>query len=378
MLGCHDAARPAPLAATAASTCESSTPARNAGRLRQYTDTVDGQDRSRATCFGQGTGGSGDKRQGQRLDRARRGRGRRWRRDADLRPALRHRCVRKGFGLGVCGIGGGQAPETELLVCSSEPRRVAGLRRASSRQPRRRRPVVPVPRGSRAAGGAVLVGPPARATPGGRPGPGLLIRRRGTRARLPGVGHRGKRSRPKPRDTTMVTELRRDQLARRRAPEHPGQSVKICVDGDLRLPGGARPRDRRQRKRATGSAALRGSDAITARGGDDEIDLSAGGPTTSIAAAGKDKVIRRPATRRTASRTNCEKVSGRDVDPPESVSAAGARRPRWRSPRRRGRRLRIRRGGLSSGGGDLTVTRDYGAEELLVRRPSRTRPSPTR
>ena len=106
----------------------------------------------------------------------------------------------------------------------------------------------------------------------------------------------------------------------------------------------------------------RGADAIRARGGDDRIDLRKGGADKLDCGPGSDRVLaaRGDADDEIAS---ANLRAGRGGDEPLARAAAG--RPRWRRSPPLAAGCGLGPGESSEGEATLTVTRDYGAEQVL-------------
>jgi hypothetical protein len=277
---------------------------------RQYTGTGRIKTDSQADCFGQGTGGSGDRvevKGATALGAVRDGRAG----DRDLRSLLvTDAFLDDGFGLGVCGIGGFESQGSSYWyvkgdhvgsqVSGSQLRLIPGedvlwyltpsfppppeLR---LKAPARAQPDVPyqvtvysyADDGTRsAAAGAEVTGAAAPTGAGGH---------------------------------TMVTssEAGTDRLHATRGQDIPSNRVKVCVDPDpSRCP-------RLHGKRIVGSVrgdeirGTRGWDAIKAGGGGDQVDLRRGGRDRVNCGRGRhDKVIVGHGDHNNRIAASCERV----------------------------------------------------------------------
>ncbi len=280
---------------------------------RQYTGTVRIKTDPQANCFGQGTGGSGDRVRVKRataLGAVRDALA--W--DRDLRPlSVTDAFLDDGFGLGVCGIGGFESQGSSFWylkrdhvgsqVSGSQLRVHAGedvlwylapsfppppeLR---LKAPARAKPDVPyqvtvysyADNGTRsAAAGATVTGAAAPTGAGGH---------------------------------TMVTstETGIDRLRATRGQDIPSNRVKVCVRASLphcSQAHGKRIIGSRRRDEIKGT---RGWDAIKARGGDDRVSirlsLRPGGHDRVNCGGGRDKVVVRRGDHNDRIAPSCERV----------------------------------------------------------------------
>ncbi len=259
--------------------------------FRQYTGTVDiGTDRG-ANCFGQGTGGSGDRAKvtgptalgavRDALETA-----------TDLRPlSVTDAFLDDGFGLGVCGIGGFKSQGSSFWYLK---RNHAGAQVSGSQLHVSQgddilwylSPTFPPPPE------LALVGP-SRAQPA-VPYQVTVYSYADDATRTPAAGASVTHA-SQPTDAAGHTMVRSpvgtDLLRATRAQSIPSNQVKVCVNADpskcpsshgLRIVGSRRP-DR--------IAGTRGHDSIAARGGPDVINLTAGGRDGVGCGDGADKVI---------------------------------------------------------------------------------------
>lgn len=275
---------------------------------RQYTGSVGIETNPRARCFGQGTGGSGDRvkvRGATALGAVRDALAK----DRDLRPlSITDAFLDDGFGLGVCGIGGfraqgssfwylkaghvgSQVSGSQLKVSRGEdllwyltpsfpPPSELGLR-----APARARPNVPF-----------RVTVYAYADDGARtPAAGASV----TGAAQP-TGPTGR--------TTVTAKVGAHLLKATRGANIPSNRVEVCVRSPLskcpdergRLIYGSRREDQ---IRGTG-----GWDEISAGGGGDRVTLLDRGRDRVRCGGGRDKVILHRGDRDDRIAANCERV----------------------------------------------------------------------
>jgi hypothetical protein len=276
---------------------------------RQYTGTVRIKTDPQANCFGQGTGGSGDRvriRSATALGAVRDGLAK----DRDLRPlSVTDAFLDDGFGLGVCGIGGFESEGSSFWYLKGDHvgSQVSGsqltLHRGEDvlwyltpsfppppelrlKAPASAQPNVPyqvtvysyADDGTRTAAGGATVSGAAQPTGSG--------------------GH------------TMVTSegSGTDILQATRGQDIPSNHVKVCVDSDpSRCPHA-------HGKRIFGSRhgddikGTRGWDAIKADGGRDRVDLRAGGRDRVGCGGGRDKVIVKRGDHDDRIAASCERV----------------------------------------------------------------------
>jgi hypothetical protein len=276
--------------------------------FRQYTGTVDIATHPGANCFGQGTGGSGDRVRvsgptalGTVRDALET--------DLDLRPlSVTDAFVDQGFGLGVCGIGGFEARGSSFWYVK---RNHVGAQ-VSGSQLRVNRgddvlwylsPRFPPP------AELSLVGPP-RARPN-VPFQVTVFAYADDGTRTPASGARVTGA-AQPTDAaghTAVTSSAGTRLLRAtRAQSIPSNQVKVCVNATpsacpaahgLRIVGS---------NRADQMGGTAGWDSISGRGGPDVINLSAGGRDGVGCGAGRDRVMVKAGDRDDNIGASCEEV----------------------------------------------------------------------
>lgn len=275
---------------------------------RQYTGSVHIKTDRRANCFGQGTGGSGNRvhvKRATALGAVRDGLAR----DRDLRPlSVTDAFLDDGFGLGVCGIGGFKSQGSSFWYLKAD--HVGAQISGSQLEVRRGEDILwylapsfpPPPELRLKAPASAQPNVPyevtvyAYADDGSRtPAAGATV----TGAAMPtgAAGH------------TMVTSAKGTHtLQATRGKNIPSNREKVCVSQDasecpdaheLRIFGSARA----DRIRGT-----RGSDAISAAGGGDVVDLRSGGRDRVRCGRGRDKVIVEPGDRDDRIAANCERV----------------------------------------------------------------------
>jgi hypothetical protein len=259
--------------------------------LRQYTGTVEIATDHGANCFGQGTGGSGERVRvsgstalGAVRDALET--------DLDLRPlSVTDAFLDQGFGLGVCGIGGFESQGSSFWYLKSDHvgAQVSGSQVGVNQgddilwylaptfppppelalsAPSRARPNVPfqVTVHSYADDGTRTPAAGASVTDAAQP--------------TDAAGH------------TMVSSPAGNALLRaRRAQAISSNQVKVCVNADLSQCSGAHGVRIVGSKRPDQIGGTRGWDSISARGGDDVVNLSAGGRDGVGCGAGRDQVI---------------------------------------------------------------------------------------
>jgi hypothetical protein len=264
---------------------------RTLAEFRQYTGTVDVATDPGANCFGQGTGGSGDRVRvpgatalGAVRDALET--------DLDLRPlSVTDAFVDQGFGLGVCGIGGFETQGSSFWYVK---RNHVGSQVSGSQLPVSLgddllwylSPSFPPP------AELSLVGPP-RARPNvpfrvtvfayaddGSRSPAAGARVTGAAQPTDAAGH-----------TTVTSSAGTRFLRATRAQNIPSNQVKVCVNATLSAcpaTHGLRIVGSNRADRIGGTA---GWDSISGRGGPDVINLSAGGRDGVGCGAGRDRVI---------------------------------------------------------------------------------------
>jgi hypothetical protein len=276
---------------------------------RQYTGTARIKTDRHANCFGQGTGGSGDRvevKGATALGAVRDGRVR----DRDLRPlSVTDAFLDDGFGLGVCGIGGFRSQGSSFWYLKGDH---VGSE-VSGSQLRLRRgedvlwylsPSFPPPPELRLKG-------PASA----RPNVPYQVTvysyaDDGTRSAAAGAKVTGAALPTGAAGHTMVTSpaAGTDALRATRAKDIPSNTVKVCVNQDRAKCPDAHG------ERIFGSArgdhirGTRGWDAINAGGGRDVVDLRDGGRDRVRCGGGRDKVILERGDRDDRIAANCERV----------------------------------------------------------------------
>ncbi len=277
---------------------------------RQYTGTGRIKTDSQADCFGQGTGGSGDRvevKGATALGAVRDGRAG----DRDLRPlSVTDTFVDDGFGLGVCGIGGFESQGSSYWYVKGDHV------------------------GSQVSGSQLRLNPGEDVlwylTPSFPPPPELRLKAParaqpdvpyqvtvysyaddGTRSAAAGAEVTGAAAPTGAGGHTIVTssEAGTDRLHATRGQDIPSNRVKVCVDPDpSRCP-------RLHGKRIVGSVrgdeirGTRGWDAIKAGGGGDQVDLRRGGRDRVNCGRGRhDKVIVGRGDHNNRIAASCERV----------------------------------------------------------------------
>ncbi len=276
--------------------------------LRQYTGTVTLATDPDAECFGQGTGGSGDrvKLNGSTALGAVK--------DAlpstpDLRPlSVTDAFADQGFGLGVCGIGGFASRGNAYWYVK---RNHIGAQVSGSQLKVRqgddvlwyRTPGFPPP-------AELALQAPARAKPNT---PFQVTVHSyaddGTRHAAAGASVTGASAPTDAGGRTMVTAAAGTH-ALRATDSHaiPSNSVGVCVAADQSICPGAHGRRILGSDLADQIEGTRGWDSIWARGGGDEIDLRSGGRDRVGCGGGLDRVILDRDDRDDQISANCEQV----------------------------------------------------------------------
>jgi hypothetical protein len=284
------------------------TAGRTLAEFRQYTGTVSIKTDPEATCFGQGTGGSGDRVQvsgptalGAVRDAVPS--------EPGLRPlSVTDAFVDQGFGLGVCGIGGFESKGSSFWYVK---RNHVGAQVSGSQLTVQQgddllwylAPTFPPPR-------ELVLQAPARAKPNvpfqvtvysyaddgtRRPAVGATV----TDGAAP-TGSAG---------TTMVTApAGTDVLRASHPPAIPSNHVKVCVAADSSPCPDAHGKEIFGSDLADQIVGTRGWDSVWARGGSDQIDLRAGGRDEVGCGAGTDRVVLRLGDTNDHIRSNCEQV----------------------------------------------------------------------
>ncbi len=289
-----------------------STAGRTLAEQRQYTGSVKIKTDPQAKCFGQGTGGRGDRVEvngATALGAVRDGLAR----DRDLRPlSITDAFLDDGFGLGVCGIGGfeSQGSSYWYLKADHVGSQVSGsqLRLNSGEDVLwYLTPSFPPPP-------ELGLKAPARAQPG-VPYQVTVYSYAddGTRSAAVGAAVTGGAAPTGAGGHTMVTstEAGTDRLRATHEQDIPSNRVTVCVDPDpSRCP-------RVHGKRIVGSRrgdeirGTRGWDAIKASGGGDQVDLRRGGRDRVNCGAGHDKVIVERGDHNNRIAASCERVAKR-------------------------------------------------------------------
>ena len=276
---------------------------------RQYTSTVTIQTDPQANCFGQGTGGSGDRVRvngATALGAVRDGLA--W--DRDLRPlSVTDAFLDDGFGLGVCGIGGFESQGSSFWYLKGD--HVGSQVSGSQLRVHAGEDVLWYLTPSFPPRPELQLKAPARAQPDvpyqvtvysyaddGTRSPAAGAQVTGAAAPTGAGGH------------TMVTSTEQgtDTLQARRAQYIPSNRVKVCVNPDLsRCP-------EVHGKRIIGTVSadeIRGTpgwDLVTAGLGDDQVYLRGGGRDRVNCGGGADTVVLRPGDRNDQIAATCERV----------------------------------------------------------------------
>jgi hypothetical protein len=276
---------------------------------RQYTGTVKIKADRQANCFGQGTGGSGDRvrvRGATALGAVRDGLA--W--DRDLRPlSVTDAFLDDGFGLGVCGIGGFESQGSSFWYLKGD--HVGSQVSGSQLRVHRGEDVLWYLTPSFPPPPELRLKAPARAQPG-VPYQVTVYSYAddGTRSAAAGAAVTGAAAPTGAGGHTMVTstEAGTDRLQATHGQDIPSNRVKVCVDPDpARCP-------QAHGKRIIGSAhgdeirGTRGWDAIKASGGGDQVDLRRGGRDRVNCGRGRDKVIVTRGDRNDRIAASCERV----------------------------------------------------------------------
>jgi hypothetical protein len=281
---------------------------RTLAEFRQYTGTVDIGTDPGANCFGQGTGGSGDRVRvsgstalGAVRDALET--------DSDLRPlSVTDAFVDQGFGLGVCGIGGFESQGSSFWYLKRDH---VGAQVSGSQLPVDQgddilwylSPTFPPP------AELALTGPP-RARPN-VPFQVTVYSYADDATRTPAAGA-SVTDAAQPTDAgghTMVTSPAGTELLRaRRAQSIPSNQVKVCVNADLSKCPGAHGVRIVGSKGPDHIGGTRGWDSISARGGPDVVNLTAGGHDVVACGTGRDRVIVKAGDQNDNVGSSCEQV----------------------------------------------------------------------
>jgi hypothetical protein len=264
---------------------------RTLAELRQYTGTVDIATDRGANCFGQGTGGSGDRVRvsgptalGAVRDALET--------DLDLRPlSVTDAFLDQGFGLGVCGIGGFESQGSSFWYVKRDH---VGAQVSGSQ--------LSVDQGDDILWYLSRTFPPPpelalSAPPRARPNVPFQVTvysyaDDGTRTPAAGASVTDAAQPTDAAGHTMVSSPAGNELLRAtRAQAIPSNQVKVCVNADLSRCPGAHGLRILGSKRPDQIGGTRGWDSISARGGDDVVNLSAGGRDGVGCGAGDDQVI---------------------------------------------------------------------------------------
>jgi hypothetical protein len=277
--------------------------------FRQYTGSVDVKTDPHANCFGQGTGGSGDRVKaagatafGAVQDALGT--------DRDLRPlSVTDSFLDDGFGLGVCGIGGFESQGSSFWYVKGDH---VGAQVSGSQ--------LTVHHGENVLWYLTPTFPPTlelslRAPAREQPGTPYRVTvfsyaDDGTRTRLAGAAVDGASAPTDSSGHAMVTSTGAgtDTLEATHADDIPSNRVQVCVNSDLSKCPRARG------KRILGSdhgdavAGTHGPDVISAGKGRDVIDLRKGGEDRVRCGAGRDKVIVKRGDHDNRIASSCERV----------------------------------------------------------------------
>jgi hypothetical protein len=285
------------------------TAGRTLAEHRQYTSTVSVKTDPQANCFGQGTGGSGDRVQvngATALGAVRDGLA--W--DGDLRPlSVTDAFLDDGFGLGVCGIGGFESQGSSFWYLKGDH---AGSQVSGSQQRVHAgedvlwylAPTFPPPPELR-------LNAPARAQPD-VPYQVIVYSYADDGTRSPAAGARvtGAAAPTGAGGRTMVTSTQEgtDTLQATHGRDIPSNRVKVCVDADLSRCPQTHGRRIIGTVRGDEIRSTPGWDAITALGGDDQVGLLAGGRDGVNCGGGNDTVVLRRGDNNDRIAATCERV----------------------------------------------------------------------
>jgi hypothetical protein len=276
---------------------------------QQYTGSVRIKTDPDADCFGQGTGGSGDRvpvagatALGAVSDALR------W--DGDLRPlSVTDTFVDDGFGLGVCGIGGVESQGSSFWYLKADHvgAQVSGSQLTLHRGERilwYLTPSYPPP-------AELELRAPARAEPGvPYEVTAFSYGDDGTRTAAVGASVDGADQPTDAAGHTMVTSASAgsDVLRATHGPDIPSNHVKVCVNADASAcPVG-------HGKRIYGSHAAdrvhgtRGVDIVKVGPGDDRVNIRGGGADRVSCGGGADRVIAHRGDHDDQIASSCERV----------------------------------------------------------------------
>jgi hypothetical protein len=285
------------------------TTGRTLAEFRQYTGTVKIKTDPGAKCFGQGTGGSGDRVRasgatalGAVRDALL------WERD--LRPlSVTDAFADQGFGLGVCGIGGFESQGSSFWYVKGAH---VGSQVSGSQ--------LDVHQGENVLWYLTPSYPPPaelalRAPASAQPGVPYRVTvysyaDDGTRTPAAGATIDGAATPTGPDGHAMITSTSTgtETLRATRSPDIPSNRVRVCVNADRsRCPDA-------HGKRIFGSRAgdridgTRGWDRIKSGGGGDIVDLTSGGRDQVNCGSGRDRVIVKGGDHDDRISANCEQV----------------------------------------------------------------------
>ncbi len=281
---------------------------RTLAELRQYTGTVDIATDPGANCFGQGTGGSGDRVRvsgstalGAVRDALET--------DVDLRPlSVTDAFADQGFGLGVCGIGGFKSQGSSFWYVKRDHvgAQVSGSQLHVSQGDDvlwYLSPGFPPP------AELSLVGPPRARTNVPFRVTVYSYADDGTRTPAAGASVTGATQPTDAQGHTMVTSSAGIKLLRAtRSQSIPSNQVKVCVNANLSLCPAAHGLRIVGSNRTDGIGGTAGSDSISARGGSDVVNLSAGGRDGVGCGPGRDRVILKAGDQNDSIGPSCEQV----------------------------------------------------------------------
>ncbi len=285
------------------------TAGRALAEFRQYTGTVDIKTDRNADCFGQGSGGSGDRvkvpgstalgavRDGLAFDHA-------------LRPlSVTDAFADQGLGLGVCGIGGFKASGSSFWYLKADH---AGSQVSGSQlEVKAGEPILWYLTPTFPPPAELVLSGPASARPGVPFGVTVSsYADDGTRTAAAGATVTGAAA---PTDAgghamVTITGTGTHTLRATRSPDIPSNGVEVCVNPDRsqcphahgKLIFGTAHRDR--------IAGTRGWDRIKSGAGRDVVDLRSGGEDRVSCGGGRDRVIERRRDHDNRIAASCERV----------------------------------------------------------------------
>jgi hypothetical protein len=285
-----------------------STAGKSLASFRQYTGSVEIKTDPQANCFGQGTGGSGDRAQidgPTALGAVRDALGS----SPPLKPlSVTDAFADQGFGLGVCGIGGHESAGSSFWYLK---RNHVGAQVSGSQLNVHQgddilwylSPGFPPPL-------ELTLSAPARAEPNV---PFQVTVHSyaddGTRHPAAGVSVTDAATPTGAQGHAMVTApAGTEVLQATDAPDIPSGRVKVCVAADLSSCPSAHGRRILGSDHADQIAGTRGPDLIQARGGADVIDITSGGHDEVGCGGGQDRVIVQGSDHDDRIRSSCEQV----------------------------------------------------------------------